>query len=77
MMMPAARKMLAVPFVALEVPSRSSEFAHPEVLIGPFFAYSLWCTHSPRAGIEWRHCHRAVGMARPHEEPHHSGRACA
>ena len=32
--MPASRKLLAVPFVALEVPSRSSEFAHPEVLIG-------------------------------------------
>jgi hypothetical protein len=32
--MAASRKLLAVPFVALEVPSRSSEFAHPEVLIG-------------------------------------------
>jgi len=32
--MPASRKYLAVPFVALEVPSRSSEFAHPEVVIG-------------------------------------------
>ena len=31
---PPPRKLLAVPFVALEVPSRSSEFAHPEVLIG-------------------------------------------
>ena len=28
-----------------------------------------------RAGIEWRHCHRAVCMARPHKEPHHSGQA--
>ena len=44
---------------------------------GPSFAYSPRCTHSTRAGIEWRHCHRAVCMARPHEEPHHSGRACA
>jgi len=32
--MPNSRKLLAVPFVALEVPSRTSEFAHPEVLIG-------------------------------------------
>jgi hypothetical protein len=31
---PAPRHLLACPFVALEVPSRSSEFAHPEVLIG-------------------------------------------
>jgi thiol-disulfide isomerase/thioredoxin len=30
----ASRMLLAVPFAALEVPSRASEFAHPEVLIG-------------------------------------------
>jgi hypothetical protein len=34
---PKSRQYLAVPFVALEVPSRSSEFAHPEVLIGLSF----------------------------------------
>ena len=28
-----------------------------------------------RAGIEWRHYYRAVCMARPHEEPYHSGQA--
>jgi hypothetical protein len=31
---PKSRRLLAVPFVALEAPSRNSEFAHPEVLIG-------------------------------------------
>lgn len=32
--MPYSRKMMAVPFVAKDVPSRSSEFAHPDVVIG-------------------------------------------
>jgi hypothetical protein len=31
---PASRKLVAVPFVAKDVPSRASEFAHPDVLIG-------------------------------------------
>lgn len=31
---PASRKLTAVPFVAKDVPSRASEFAHPDVLIG-------------------------------------------
>jgi Ca2+-binding EF-hand superfamily protein len=32
--MPYTRKVLAVPFVGKDVPSRASEFAHPDVLIG-------------------------------------------
>lgn len=32
--MPKSRKLLAVPFVGKDVPSRSSEFAHPDVVIG-------------------------------------------
>ncbi len=32
--MPRTRELLAVPFIGKDVPSRSSEFAHPEVLIG-------------------------------------------
>lgn len=31
---PYSRRMMAVPFVAKDVPSRSSEFAHPDVVIG-------------------------------------------
>jgi hypothetical protein len=31
---PTSRKLTAVPFVAKDVPSRASEFAHPDVLIG-------------------------------------------
>lgn len=31
---PMSRKLVAVPFVAKDVPSRASEFAHPDVLIG-------------------------------------------
>lgn len=31
---PSSRKLTAVPFVAKDVPSRASEFAHPDVLIG-------------------------------------------
>jgi len=31
---PASRKLMAVPFVGKDVPSRSSEFAHPDVVIG-------------------------------------------
>ena len=31
---PQSRKLTAVPFVAKDVPSRASEFAHPDVLIG-------------------------------------------
>mmetsp|Transcript_2150 Transcript_2150/g.2909 ORF Transcript_2150/g.2909 Transcript_2150/m.2909 type:complete len:4480 (+) Transcript_2150:77-13516(+) len=31
---PPSRKLLAVPFVGKDVPSRASEFAHPDVLIG-------------------------------------------
>lgn len=33
-MMPLSRKLTAVPFVAKDVPSTSSEFAHPDVAIG-------------------------------------------
>jgi hypothetical protein len=32
--MPLSRKLSAVPFIAKDVPSRSSEFAHPDVVIG-------------------------------------------
>ena len=32
--MPKSRKLLAVPFVGKDVPSRSSEFSHPDVVIG-------------------------------------------
>ncbi|CAD2213894.1 Protein of unknown function (DUF3645), putative [Angomonas deanei] len=32
--MPFSRKVMSVPFVAKDVPSRSSEFAHPDVVIG-------------------------------------------
>ena len=32
--MPYSRRVMAVPFVGKDVPSRSSEFAHPDVLIG-------------------------------------------
>jgi len=38
--MPKSRKLLAVPFVGKDVPSRSSEFAHPDVVIG--FAISAY-----------------------------------
>jgi hypothetical protein len=33
-LMPKTRKLLAVPFVGKDVPSRASEFAHPDVVIG-------------------------------------------
>ena len=42
--------------------------ARPSPILSP-------CTQSTRAGIEWRRCHRAACMARPHKEPHHSGQA--
>ena len=32
--MPTSRRLMAVPFLAKDVPSRSSEFAHPDVVIG-------------------------------------------
>ncbi|RNF23641.1 uncharacterized protein Tco025E_02741 [Trypanosoma conorhini] len=32
--MPLSRRLMAIPFVAKDVPSRSSEFAHPDVVIG-------------------------------------------
>ena len=32
--MPRSRLMLAVPFLGKDVPSQSSEFAHPDVIIG-------------------------------------------
>eukprot|EP01090_Pellita_catalonica_P013707 TRINITY_DN3317_c0_g2_i1.p1 TRINITY_DN3317_c0_g2~~TRINITY_DN3317_c0_g2_i1.p1 ORF type:complete len:610 (-),score=129.98 TRINITY_DN3317_c0_g2_i1:245-2047(-) len=32
--MPKSRKLLAIPFIGKDVPSTSSEFAHPDVLIG-------------------------------------------
>ena len=31
---PQSRRLMAVPFMGKDVPSRSSEFAHPDVLIG-------------------------------------------
>lgn len=31
---PHSRRLMAVPFVGKDVPSRSSEFAHPDVLVG-------------------------------------------
>ena len=45
------------------------------VITGGPFAYSPVCIHLTPAGIEWCRCHHAVCMARPYEEPHHSGRA--
>ena len=33
------------------------------------------CTQSTRAGIAWRRCHRAAGMARSYQEHHRSVRA--
>ena len=33
-MMPRSRKLLAVPFIGKDVPSRASEFSHPDVVIG-------------------------------------------
>ena len=33
------------------------------------------CTTFTRAGIEWRRWQHAVCMARPYNEPHHSGQA--
>lgn len=35
--MPKSRKLLAVPFVGKDVPSRASEFSHPDVVIGEYF----------------------------------------
>lgn len=32
--MPKTRKLLAIPFVGKDVPSRASEFAHPDIVIG-------------------------------------------
>ena len=32
--MPRSRRLLAVPFVGKDVPSRASEFSHPDVVIG-------------------------------------------
>lgn len=32
--MPKSRKLLAVPFVGKDVPSRASEFSHPDVVVG-------------------------------------------
>ena len=32
--MPKSRRLMAVPFVGKDVPSRASEFAHPDVIIG-------------------------------------------
>jgi hypothetical protein len=32
--MPRSRKLLAVPFVGKDAPSRASEFSHPDVVIG-------------------------------------------
>ena len=32
--MPKSRKLLAVPFLGKDVPSRASEFAHPDIVIG-------------------------------------------
>jgi len=31
---PSTRRLLAVPFVGKDVPSRASEFSHPDILIG-------------------------------------------
>ena len=32
--MPRSRNKLAIPFVGKDVPSRASEFAHPDIIIG-------------------------------------------
>jgi Protein of unknown function (DUF3645) len=40
--MPRSRRLLAVPFVGKDVPSRASEFSHPDVVIGmTILAYRL------------------------------------
>jgi len=31
---PTSRKLCAVPFIAKDVPSRASEFAHPDIMVG-------------------------------------------
>lgn len=41
--MPKSRKLLAVPFVGKDVPSRASEFSHPDVVIGKTREEMLKC----------------------------------
>lgn len=43
--MPRTRAKLAIPFVGKDVPSKSSEFAHPDVILGlTILAYRYWET---------------------------------
>lgn len=43
---PRSRLKLGVPFVGKDVPSRSSEFAHPDVIIGLTVLAYRWATHT-------------------------------
>ena len=41
---PLSRKLLAVPFVGKDIPSRTNEFSHPDVVIGLTIAAWLGCS---------------------------------
>ena len=45
-LMPKSRRLLAVPFVGKDVPSRASEFSHPDVVIG--FSILAYVRSHPR-----------------------------
>lgn len=47
--MPRTRAKLAIPFVGKDVPSKSSEFAHPDVIIGLTILAYRWvlCRSTP------------------------------
>eukprot|EP00953_Heterococcus_sp_UTEX-ZZ885_P036643 18856-Heterococcus_DN1.PRE.2 len=56
--MPRSRRLLAVPFVGKDVPSRASEFSHPDVVIGmTILAYRQLCDTA-------MHCTDALRMHR-------------
>eukprot|EP00954_Amorphochlora_amoebiformis_P010951 855391-Amorphochlora_amoeboformis.AAC.1 len=56
--MPRTRYMLAIPFVGKDVPSRASEFAHPDVVIGlTILAYRY-------SGLRWDDFDHIVGSMR-------------
>ena len=60
--MPRSRFKLAIPFVGKDVPSRASEFAHPDIIIGlTVLAYRYEGLRTPdfRAG---RHCITSFGL---------------
>lgn len=70
--MPKSRKLLAVPFVGKDVPSRASEFSHPDVVIGEhgacFFAAFRaggLCMSYPHATFDvWYRVLAALGVDR-------------